>query len=106
MHEVVEEKSLNEKLPSFVTDTGKDTLTKETKSKKDAIGSQPKGNHNVFTHFPKEHKCEVCKKTKTTRVRSGIKLERRVDGIAFSTEFGDLITTDRNIPNAENESTC
>ena len=29
------------------------TLAEDTKSKKGVIGSQPRGNHNVFTHYPK-----------------------------------------------------
>ena len=37
---------------------------KDTKSKKGIIGSQPRGNHHVFTHYPKDPNCEVFKKTK------------------------------------------
>ena len=43
-HEVVEENSLDEKLLSVATDAGRDTLAKETKSKKGVVGSQPRGN--------------------------------------------------------------
>ena len=39
---VVEEKPLDDKLPSVVTDAGRDTLEKETKSKKGIINSQPR----------------------------------------------------------------
>ena len=61
MHEVVEKQSHDEKLPSVATDAGVDTLEKDTMSKKGIIGSQPTCNHNVFTHDPKDHNCEVCK---------------------------------------------
>ena len=61
--EVVEEQSHDEKLPSVVTDAGGDTLATDTKSKKGILGSQPRGNHNVFTCHPKDPNCEVCKKT-------------------------------------------
>ena len=46
------------KPPSWVTDAGEDrregsdkggTLAKETKSEKGVVGSQTRGNHNVFT---------------------------------------------------------
>ena len=50
--------------------------------------------------------CEVCKKTKPTRARCRIKPEKRVDGIAPSTKFGDLITVDHKILNVENGSRC
>ena len=60
--------------PSVVTDPGRHTLAKETKSKKAIIGSEPRGNHNVFTHCMLDPKCEVSKKTKTTRARCRINL--------------------------------
>ena len=85
---------------------GKILWQKSTKYKKGIIGSQPRGNHNVFTHIPKDPNCEVCKKTKSTRARCRIKPEKRVDGIALSTKFGDLITADYKSRNVENESRC
>ena len=80
-HEVVETQSHDKKLPSDATDAVGDTLAKETKSKKDIIGSQPRGNHNVVTHYPKDP-------------RVGYNLKKRVDGIALFTKFGDLVTAD------------
>ena len=88
--EVFEEQSITENLLSVVTDSGQDTLAKETKSKKGIICPQTRGNRNVFIHYPKDPNCEVCKKTKPTRARCRIKLENRVDGIAISKKFGDL----------------
>ena len=61
--QVVKEKPLDDKLPSVVIDAGRDTLAKATVSKKGIIGSQPRGNHNVFTLHPKDPSCEVCRKT-------------------------------------------
>ena len=52
--------------------------------KKGIISSQPRGNHNVYTLYPKDPHCEVCKKTNTTRARCRLKLKKRVDGIAPS----------------------
>ena len=103
-HEVVEEKSLGDKISTVVTDAGGDTLAKDTKSKKGIIGSQPRGTRSVYTHFPKDPICEVCKKT-TARARCRIKPKKRVDGSALFTQFGDyLITANHKILNVENES--
>ena len=59
MH-VIEEQPLEDKPPTVVIDAARDTLAKETKSKKGIIGSQPRGNHNLFTHYPQDPNCEVC----------------------------------------------
>ena len=65
-HFIEDNQSLEDKPTSVVTDAGRDALTKETKSKKGIIASQPRGNHNVYTHYPKDPLCEVCKMTTTT----------------------------------------
>ena len=49
---------------------------------------------------------KIVRKTKTRRVRSRKKPKKRVDGIAFSTKFGDMISADHEILNVENESKC
>ena len=103
-HAVVEEHSLDEKLFLVVTDAEGDTLAQVTKSKNDIIGSQPRGNHNVFTHYPKDPKWEVCEDTKTTRAKCRGQPKKLMDGIA--TTFGDLSTADYKILNVENESRC
>ena len=88
-------KPLDDKLPVVVTDAGGDTEAKDTKSQQGIIGSQTRGNHDVFTQYPKDPNCEDRKKT-TTRARSRIQPQKRVD-----TQFGDLITADHNILNVE-----
>ena len=50
-HEVVEEQSLDEKLPSVLTDAEGGTRATDAKSEKVIVGSQPRGNHNMFTFF-------------------------------------------------------
>ena len=52
-HEVVAEQSRDEKLSLVATDVVRDTLAEDTKSKKGVIGPHPRGNHKVFTHYPK-----------------------------------------------------
>ena len=83
-----------------------DTLEKHTKSKKGIVGSKPSGHHNLFIHWLENPNCEVCKKTQSTRTRCRIKPKKSVYGIAPSTQFGNLITTDHLILNVENESKC
>ena len=102
--QTLKEKPLDDKLPSVVTDAQRDTLAKDTKSKTGIIGSQPRVNHNVFTHYPEDPNCEVCKETNTTRATCRIKPKKRVDRIALSTKFGNMITADQQVRNVENES--
>ena len=49
---------------------------------------------NVYTHFPKDRNCEICKRTKITRApcrrRNGGAVPRAVN-------FGDLITADHKV---------
>ena len=49
--------------------------------------------HSVYTHFPKDRNCEICKRTKITRAAC-----RRRDGEAVprAVNFGDLITADHS----------
>ena len=101
-----EENPLDDKLPSVGTDARWDALAKDSKSKKGIVRSQPRGNHNVFTHYPKDLTCEVCEKTKTRRAKCRIKPEKRVDRIALSLLFGEFITADHKISNVEDESRC
>ena len=52
------------------------------------------GKHSVYTHFPKDRNCEICKRTKITRAPC----RRRVGGVVPRAEnFGDLITADHKV---------
>ena len=46
----------------------------------------------VFTRFPKDPNCEICKVTKSTRARSRTKRGARVDSLLVSKAFGEVIT--------------
>ena len=51
------------------------------------------GKHSVYTHFPKDRNCEICKGTKITspcRRRNGGAVPR-------ADKFGDLITADHKV---------
>ena len=52
------------------------------------------GKHSVHTHFPKDRNCEICKRTKITRVPC----RRRNGGAVPRAEnFGDLTTADHKV---------
>ena len=52
------------------------------------------GKHSVYTHFPKDRNCEICKRTKITRAPC----RRRNGGAVPRAEnFGDLITADHKV---------
>ena len=52
------------------------------------------GKHSVYTHFPKDRNCEICKRTQITRAPC-----RRGNGEAVprAENFGDLITADHKV---------
>ena len=53
------------------------------------------GKHSVYTHFPRDRNCEICKRTKITRAPC----RRRNGGAVLRAEnFGDLITADHKGP--------
>ena len=50
--------------------------------------------HSVYTHFPKDRNCEICKRTKITTAPC----RRRNGGAVHRAEnFGDLITADHKV---------
>ena len=50
--------------------------------------------HSVYTHFPEDRNCEICQRTKITRVPC----RRRTGGAVPRAEnFGDFITADHNV---------
>ena len=52
------------------------------------------GKHSVYTHFPKDRNCEICKRTKIARAPC-----RRRNGevVPRADKFGDLITADHKV---------
>ena len=59
------------------------------------------GKHSVYTHFPKDRNCEICKRTKITKAPC-----RRCNGGAVprAENFGDLITADHRVLSENCES--
>ena len=52
-----------------------------------------KGTHSIYTHFPKDPNCDICLRTKMTRVFC----RRRAGTVVSRAEhFGDLIAADHS----------
>ena len=49
---------------------------------------------NIFTHFPKDRKCEICKRTKITRAPCR---RRNGEAVPRAANFGDLKTADHKV---------
>ena len=58
----------------------------------------PKGKHNLFTHFPKDPNCEICKRTKATRAACRRNSQSHVHR---ATKFGYILTADHKVLNEE-----
>ena len=52
------------------------------------------GKHSVYTHFPKDRNCEICKRTKITRAPCR---RRNGEAVLRADTFGDLITADQKV---------
>ena len=52
------------------------------------------GKHSVYTHFPKDRNCEICKRTKITRAPCR---RRNGEAVPHATNFGDLTTADHKV---------
>ena len=56
--------------------------------------SEDLGKHSVYTHFPKDRICEICRRTKITRAPC----RRRIgEAVPRAENFGDLITADHKV---------
>ena len=52
------------------------------------------GKHSVYTYFPKDRNCEICKRTKLTRAPCR---RRNGEAVLRAGKFGDLITADHKV---------
>ena len=52
------------------------------------------GKHSVYTHFPKDRNCEICKRTTITRAPCR---RRNGEAVLRADKFGDLITADHKV---------
>ena len=66
--------------------------------------SCPLCEHNVFTHFPYDPTCEVCRSCRTHKAYCSQKCEPAPDALPEPKEFGDAITADHKILNDDTAS--
>ena len=59
------------------------------------------GKHSVYTYFPKDRNCEICKRTKITRAPCR---RRNGEAVPRADKFGDLITADHKVLSDNYES--
>ena len=59
------------------------------------------GKHSVYTHFPKDRNCEICKRTKITRAPCR---RRNGEAVPRAENFGDLLTADHKVLSKSSES--
>ena len=59
------------------------------------------GKHSVYTHFPEDRNCEICKRTKITRSPCR---RRNGEAVPRAVNFGDLITADHKVLSDNRES--
>ena len=52
------------------------------------------GKHSVYTHFPKDRNCEICKRTKITRAPCR---RRNGEAVFRAEKIGDLTTADHKV---------
>ena len=52
------------------------------------------GKHSVYTHFPEDRNCEICKRTKITRAPCR---RRNGEAVPRAVNFGDWITADHKV---------
>ena len=53
------------------------------------------GKHSVYTHFPKDGNCEICKRT--TKITRASCRRRNGEAVPRAEKFGDLITADHKV---------
>ena len=63
--------------------------------------SEDLGKHSVYTRFPKDRNCEICKRTKLPRAPCR---RRNGEAVPRAENFGDLITADDKVLSESCES--
>ena len=95
---VVEVPSLDAALEAIVKDRVKKRIQKKNQKKK-VIMSKTSSKHNIFTHFPKDPNCEICRRNKPQRASCSSKATRPCDALPTPVIFGDATTLDHKILN-------
>ena len=68
------------------------------KNKKKIISE---GEHNIFTHFPIDPNCKICKECKAVRAQCRSSPEKTADALPTPTKFAQALTLDHKTLNEE-----
>ena len=60
--------------------------------------------HNIFTHFPKDLDCDICRRNKPQKARCESKGAKACDSLPVPVRFGDAGTLDHKIINEDDAS--
>ena len=66
--------------------------------------SIPTSTHNIYTHFPKDPDCPICRGCKTQRAQCRVKVNGKPDELPEPRKFADAITADHAILNEDDKS--
>ena len=62
------------------------------------------GQHKLFTHFPGDANCKVCRRAKVTRTPCKINPDDPTDRLKIADRFGDVMTANHKVLDEEQES--
>ncbi|MDP7560267.1 MAG: DNA cytosine methyltransferase, partial [Planctomycetota bacterium] len=76
------------------------------KKKKDVRKTQVSkdAKHNIWTHFPKDMECEICRSCKTCRAHCRSREPGAADALPIPVNFADALTADHAIINEDDKS--
>jgi DNA (cytosine-5)-methyltransferase 1 len=94
---------LTKEIEAVVKDRVRERIQKKRRSKK-VVMSKTSCTHNIFTHFPKDPDCDICKENKPMKAPSRSKDERECDALPEPVVFGDSGTLDHKIINEDDKS--
>ena len=86
------------------TECGSQSKVRKRKRKQRKKSCQPCSSHNMFTHFPMDPNCEICRSCKLQRARCATMPHGKPDDLPKPTAFADAITADHAILNEDDQS--
>ena len=95
-------RDLQEWLEEFTDDLNDAEVPALANTSQDSDSERPTNvaprKHSIYTHFPKDTHCVICKRTKITRNPCR---KRTGEAVLGAEKFGDLITADHKVLNEE-----
>lgn len=88
--------------PEIKKEAGGDSKPRKTKQKNKKVSCQS-CEHNIWTHFPKDPNCEVCREATTDRAHCRTKTHGPPDDLPEPVHFWDAVTADHAILNEDDK---